>query len=461
MTVEARWRAAFLGYVLVQMVVRLLVGPSLELDEAEAFLHGQHLAWGYGPQPPLFYWLQWLLLQLFGDTMLAVAALKAALLGGILIGTFELLRQSVPTQAAGVATLSLSLLPQVVWESQRALANSVLTLALAVAAALLLLRVLRNRRWGDHLLWGALVGLGVLAKPNFAIWAAGLLLAAAVLPEWRGALRPGRLALAMVVALAMLAGPAGWAWANLEVATGSLDKFEVARSGLDARVAGSGSLLVAVLSFNAIGALVLGGVLAWGSRRGARAAIPPALRLLGLAAGLSLLLLWGGVLLTGATTIKDRWLMPFAWPLVPVAVAAIWPMLTPRASTSLGRIAGGAWIVAAALLPYASLVDPGYRGADWRPLAAALRDAGGDETPVATTSTLVGGNLAFHRFGIASAFLRSGEDVPVGSLLLVVPAASTSGVAPSIAARTLRAREVSVPRGTRPLRFTILMLKPA
>ncbi|HVG49422.1 MAG TPA: hypothetical protein VM899_14965, partial [Rubellimicrobium sp.] len=77
-TIEARFTLAVLAYVAFQVVLRLIIGRSLELDEAEAFYQSRHLAWGYGPQPPLYFWLQWALFQVFGPGLLALALLKAA-----------------------------------------------------------------------------------------------------------------------------------------------------------------------------------------------------------------------------------------------------------------------------------------------------------------------------------------------------------------------------------------------
>jgi hypothetical protein len=55
---------------------------------------------------------------------------------------------------------------------------------------------------------------------------------------------------------------------------------------------------------------------------------------------------------------------------------------------------GLCWIVAMVALPYASLRDPGYRGADFAPLEAAI--AGVDPAPDAVVSDMVWvlGNLA-------------------------------------------------------------------
>ena len=62
-------------YFSLQMVMRLFTSQSAELDEAEQLLWTQDLRWGYGPQPPLYSWLQWVLFEVFGVSILALALL--------------------------------------------------------------------------------------------------------------------------------------------------------------------------------------------------------------------------------------------------------------------------------------------------------------------------------------------------------------------------------------------------
>jgi len=58
--------AALAVYFLLQLLVRVTVAGGVEKDEAEQLLWTQTLAWGYGPQPPLYSWLQWAVFRLTG-----------------------------------------------------------------------------------------------------------------------------------------------------------------------------------------------------------------------------------------------------------------------------------------------------------------------------------------------------------------------------------------------------------
>jgi 4-amino-4-deoxy-L-arabinose transferase-like glycosyltransferase len=392
MTSRATWVGLFGGYFLLQALIRVLIGPALELDEAEAFWFARDLAPGYNAQPPLYFWLQWVFFQIFGEGIVALALLKAVLLWGALTALFLWLSRQVPVRQAGVAVLALGLLPQVVWEAQRALTHSVLVLALAVAFVLAFHRMLLRGTWRDAIVLGIVTGLGLVAKYNFGLVPAGFLIWAAVARQGRR-LDWRRVAVAMAIALAIAAPVAIWAFMNPGLAGASLHKLGLDPGGFaGARAQGLLSLAIGVVSFLALAILVLGGL--WLARDRQQAVRPEAIGYLagGVAGGIALLL--AGILLAGVTAVKDRWLLPVLWPLVPAAVLWLWPVLKPRQRRGLGIGAGLCWVVAMLALPYATLRDPGYRVGDFAGLEAAM--AAIDPAPENVVSGMhwVLGNLA-------------------------------------------------------------------
>lgn len=457
MTPEARWRGLFCAYVLVQLALRFASGPALELDEAEAFLHGQHLALGYGPQPPLYFWIQWGFFQVLGETILALAAFKALILGGTLLLVFEFLRREVPVAVAGAATLSLGFLVQVVYEGQRSFTHSSMALLAAVAMGWALIRALRSGRWGDHVLLGIATGVGLLSKLNVAVWAGGLILAALLIPEWRRRLRVGPMLGAVAVALLLNAPVGAWMLANPDLALRSAGKFEVG-SGTGAAAEGLGVLALAALSFNGIGLLAVGLAWVFGREPGARPGAPSGVRLLLASSGLSLLLVGAGILASGSTEVRDRWLLPLSWFVVPGAVAWIWPALTARARRALAGTAAACWLAAAAIIPYGSLRDPGYRASDWTGMEAALREEGAGQVPVLVTNTWPAGNLLLRGATPGLRYLARIEELPDGPAILVTTTTSREPDRPEVVARTLSRRIVEVPRGSRTRSFAVLRL---
>ena len=93
------------------------------------------------------------------------------------------MRSAHPPRVAGLATASLLLLPQIAWESQRALTHSVLATTLAALSVLVFWTRLLGERRGGYLAFGVVTGLGLLAKANFAFVPVALLLAAATSAE--------------------------------------------------------------------------------------------------------------------------------------------------------------------------------------------------------------------------------------------------------------------------------------
>ena len=73
---------ALAAWFLLQAVLRVVTASSLGLDEAELLVTTQSLALGYGPQPPLYTWLQFAVFQAFGASILSLALTKELILFG-------------------------------------------------------------------------------------------------------------------------------------------------------------------------------------------------------------------------------------------------------------------------------------------------------------------------------------------------------------------------------------------
>ena len=339
------WPLLVAGYFLLQAASRLLVAGTLNLDEAEQIILARELRLGYGPQPPLYTWLQWLVFQVTGPSIAGLTLLKNLLLACTYWFTFRAAANVLGSRAGAVAAaLSLLFIPQVVWESQRDLSHSVLVTTSAAACLYAFSELLRSgaRRW--FVILGLGVGAGLLSKYSFVLYAAAMLAAALTLAAARRQLlRP---ALAVTLGLAALIALPHYLWAldHVDQATGSiLGKLDT-RSGWSVPMqlaAGWGALLWALFQFLSPLWLIYG-VLFW--RRGSPDDQPlgpdPLWRALlhryvgAFAVGITVL-----ILVTGATFFKDRWMLPFAFlaPLYLLAVVA--PRVSRRRLELLARTA--------------------------------------------------------------------------------------------------------------------------
>jgi 4-amino-4-deoxy-L-arabinose transferase-like glycosyltransferase len=448
------WPFVFAGYFLAQVGMRLLFGASLELDEAEAFWFARDLALGYGAQPPFYFWLQWVMFQIFGEGILALALLKAALLSTLFIVLFRLLLTELPVRGAAVAAASLSLLPQVVWESQRALTHSVLALTMAVILVAMTWRVVRGARWRDHVWLGLVIGLGILSKYNFALFPAGLFLTVLLWPEWRRGLKPRRLLLAFGVMVLVVLPVLVWSWQNPDIATGSIEKFGLEATGpIMARVIGTGAFIAGLGAFLALAMVVTGWF--WAARqRDKQLTWSPLMRFMAFGCLVSLTVLMVSIWVTGVTVIKDRWLLPITWPLVPVAVMGLWPLLQARHRRRLALIVFGLWLLAAALLPYATFREPGYRAADFGALMDRVEELAPGTNIVLSSRVWILGNLALARPDLA---LSLPGLAPDDAFVLIASGSGGDAMLTQLArdGRTVTTADHVIAHGNRSLRVTI------
>lgn len=200
------------GYVALHALLRLLVSPVVTIDDARETVLGQTLAWGYQPrQPPLYNWLVWGAFQILGVGVLALTVVKYAVLAGAYAFVYLSARRVLADgRLAILATGSLLLLLPVSWAPHEALTHSIAVLAASAATFHLLLRLGDRGSPGAYLALGAALGLGMLSKFTYGVFALALLGAALTVPRFRARLLHPRSLLALVVATALVLPYALW-----------------------------------------------------------------------------------------------------------------------------------------------------------------------------------------------------------------------------------------------------------
>ena len=417
-------------YFSLQMVMRLFTSQSAELDEAEQLLWTQDLRWGYGPQPPLYSWLQWVLFEVFGVSILALALLKNVLLLGTYGFTWLAARQVLAPRLAALSSASLLLLLQIVWESQRDLTHSVLVTTCAAATVAVLLALLRRPRVGLYLLLGLAVGCGLLSKYSFfmvvAAWGMALLWS----PATRRVLLDWRIAFSALVVLVLVLPHWLWVLGHLQEATSSTagklsgglvrGPLQIAR--------GLGSLLLVVPSFLAPWWLVCLGLFGWrlAAWRDGRDVFMAGLFQRYLIAVLGLLVAM--VVIGGAARFNDRWLQPLLFG-APLMFFVAWPGLLqhprlrwlPRLACTMALLC----LVCISLRPY-------YNGHWGRPkqmnlpvqaLASALRQGSSEPVVIVSNNKHLVGTMRLAFPGARLVHSGSPGALPEGPLWLLTYAA--------------------------------------
>ncbi|WP_167759867.1 glycosyltransferase family 39 protein [Massilia horti] len=172
-------------YFAAQVVIRVAQLDGLEWDEAESVFFAQEITLGYGSQPPLYVWLQWLFFEVFGTGHVGLSLLKNALLFMLYGSVFGLARQLLGSLAASAIAASLVLIVPLGWEAQMDRSHSILATALAAAALWTYFALLRQPGTARRMLLGLLLGLGMQSKYNFVIFLLGLAMASLAVPAHR------------------------------------------------------------------------------------------------------------------------------------------------------------------------------------------------------------------------------------------------------------------------------------
>ncbi|EJC73590.1 hypothetical protein Rleg10DRAFT_2051 [Rhizobium leguminosarum bv. trifolii WSM2012] len=301
-------------YFLLNIVLRISLPHTLDLDEAEQAFYSQYLLAGYGPQPPFYNWIQYAIVSVTGISMWVLSVPKNIILFGCYLFYGLAAREALKNRSlAAVAMLSLITLPQVGLMAQRELTH---TVALLFATSLFLFgffRTLRRPTVGSYLVIGIATGIGLISKYNFAILPFAAFIA--VLPdrEWRNRLFDWRLLPAIAIAILIILPHALWLPDNLASASGpTLERMTAeheAAAGLPRIGQGLLSLVIAVIGFVALPIVLIAAAFRRDFFR-ALASTSPMIRVIERMMIVSLIAFAGVVVFAGASDIHERWLDP-------------------------------------------------------------------------------------------------------------------------------------------------------
>jgi 4-amino-4-deoxy-L-arabinose transferase-like glycosyltransferase len=399
-----------LAYLVAHLVLRVTLSPVVTIDDAREAVLGQTLAWGYqARQPPLYNWLVRGAFRLLGVSVASLTFAKYVVLGAAYGFLYASARRLLPTpRLALLATASLLLVIPVSWTFHEALTHSVAVLAACAATFYLVLLLRDSGRPRLYFALGVVVGLGLLSKYTYAVFAAALALAALTDGRYRARLRHPLILLTLGVAALLVLPSLAWFWRH----GGDLsDQYaREVRSGRDSYLIGvAGGLYYSVkIGVYYLGILAAVFVLLFPeSARPLPAPTDPEApaeaggRLLGRFLVAVALLLVGGAFSGQLAFLKFRWMIP-ALCLAPLY--AVWRVArtapAPERVRALGQIlavvaAGIAVAFVAGVVGSGRVSRPSHLAEPYDRLAEALAQAGfSDGTVVAGPGPMVG-NLRF------------------------------------------------------------------
>lgn len=229
---ETLWFLLALGcYFALHVALRVVLSDTLEYDEAEQALLSQWLLPGYTEQPPLYTWLQRFFFALFGKNVFAVSLLKNILLFCTYVCVFfsanEILKDR---RAAILATASLLFIPQIGWESQRDITHTILVVLAAAATLWQAMRLIHRQSVTNYCILGLLLGMGFLAKANFALFVSILTLTLCSFAEGRKIIFSKKILISLLITTAVTLSYFLWMFGNQDIVFSATHKF---KSGIE------------------------------------------------------------------------------------------------------------------------------------------------------------------------------------------------------------------------------------
>jgi hypothetical protein len=234
--------------------MRLAISPNLPQDDVTSNILAQTLEPGYGlKQPPLYEWMLWSVQRVTGPTLPSFLVLKY----GLLTATFAFLylvakRIFADQRWTAVAALSPLLLYHIGWNLHEGVTQTIALICAVAASMWSFMRIAGGGRSVDYVLFGAIVGLGLLSKYSFAGFLVVLLGAALWQPMLRARLLDWRLLLSVGEAAVVTAPFVVWLIAgrhDLVALYGSAMAPLAETNRLKATLIGLGKAIYAPLAF--------------------------------------------------------------------------------------------------------------------------------------------------------------------------------------------------------------------
>jgi len=299
-------------YFILQIIIRFATTNIAVLDESEQIMLSQYFSLGYNEQPPLYTWLQMGVFKLTGISIFGLSLLKNTLLCLTYVFIYKLGMLLMEDKLkSSLSTVSLFLLPQMVWDAQVDQTHTVfLTTATAITVYLFFYIVKKEASWIHFLFFGLSSGVGLLAKYNFVLVLIALGSVALFIPAYRRVFYKKSLLLSMLIAFCMVLPHFLWFLSHLDVATNrTVERMNAGHTAnaLINFMKGSGDLLLSIIAFLSPFWLFF----IFFFRKGFVWKLNTEVKALIVYGIVIFTFLFVMVALSGTTHIKERWLQPY------------------------------------------------------------------------------------------------------------------------------------------------------
>src|SRR5262249_28235577 len=180
--------AFWVVYSIPHAVFRFLATSTLSLDDARANELVQDLSLGYQVrQPPLYEWMLWISQQFLGTGLASHLLVRYLLIVALGMATYFATREAAKDERwAAAASLSLVFSYPVGWTFHEWATQTILLCIACMMTLQAAIRFFEKSDTRNAVFLGLALTLGFYAKFSYPLFLAGLVLAAASLPEVRG-----------------------------------------------------------------------------------------------------------------------------------------------------------------------------------------------------------------------------------------------------------------------------------
>jgi len=236
-------------------LVRITLYSSVPADEAEWLVSAQTWRWSYDVlHPSLNVWLGRIVQLAVGGGYYSLLALKFSVLSGFYLFTYLSARHVL---GPGLGALAVTTAPMgmvyVAWEPLMSYTHSVLVLFFCSFSLYALIRLAERQSYVWYGVFGLALALGVMSKYQFLAFIGSLGLALIWSPAWRAVVISPRIVLSIFIFMVISLPQFAAQLPHLEQMR-STDEVALAFKGaqgfLRDRIAGTGSMIEAFLSFS-------------------------------------------------------------------------------------------------------------------------------------------------------------------------------------------------------------------
>jgi len=184
---------------------------ALELEDAEQAYYSQWLRLGYDDQPPFYTWLQYVFNTVFGTGKLSFSILRGLLFASTLLLLYRFSKERInDIDKTSLSVLILVFVPVYIDFTFRRLSHTSLLCLCIVASYYCIQLLIRRKSVFNYLLFGLMVGIGIMSKYNYAFFLVTFALVSLWDKEMRSVLLNVRMLIAVLLSLVMISPHMYW-----------------------------------------------------------------------------------------------------------------------------------------------------------------------------------------------------------------------------------------------------------